>query len=149
MAGWRDFATATTGGRLNAQMITTRLERGRWQQLQWGVYATFSGPPPRQAWLWAAVLRAGPGAVLSHLTAAELHGLLDTPAEAIFVRSPPPAGSASRGWWSARPPAWPRPLSPAASRRGPAWRRPCSTWPSSPGPSTTPAAGSPRPAAGA
>jgi hypothetical protein len=52
------------------------------------VYAAFTGPPPRQAWLWAAVLRAGPGAVLSHLTAAELHALLDTPAEAIFVTVP-------------------------------------------------------------
>jgi hypothetical protein len=57
-------------------LIKRRLERGRWQQLHWGVYAVFTGPPPRQAWLWAAVLRAGPGTVLSHLTAAELHGLL-------------------------------------------------------------------------
>jgi len=73
---------------LTSQMITTRLERQRWQQLYRGVYAVFSGPPPRQAWLWAAVLRAGPGAVLSHLTAAELHGLLDSPAEAIFVTVP-------------------------------------------------------------
>ena len=73
---------------LSAQLIKRRLERGRWQQLHWGVYAVFTGPPPRKAWLWAAVLRAGPGAVLSHLTAAELHGLLDTPAEAIFVTVP-------------------------------------------------------------
>jgi predicted transcriptional regulator of viral defense system len=73
---------------LTPQIITTRLERGRWQQLYWGVYAAFTGPPPRRAWLWAAVLRAGPGAVLSHLTAAELHGLLDTPAETIFVTVP-------------------------------------------------------------
>jgi predicted transcriptional regulator of viral defense system len=73
---------------LTSQMITTRLERGRWQQLYRGVYAVFSGPPPRQAWLWAAVLRAGPGATLSHLTAAELHGLIDAPAEAVFVTVP-------------------------------------------------------------
>jgi len=73
---------------LSAQLIVRRLERQRWQQLYRGVYAVFSGPPPRRAWLWAAVLRAGPGAVLSHLTAAELHGLLDTPAEAIFVTVP-------------------------------------------------------------
>jgi hypothetical protein len=73
---------------LSAQLIKRRLERGRWQQIHWGVYAVFTGPPPRKAWLWAAVLRAGPGAVLSHLTAAELHGLLDTPAEAIFVTVP-------------------------------------------------------------
>ncbi len=73
---------------LSAQLIIRRVERQRWQQLYRGVYAVFSGPPPRQAWLWAAVLRAGPGAVLSHLSAAELHGLLDTPAEAIFVTVP-------------------------------------------------------------
>jgi Transcriptional regulator, AbiEi antitoxin len=73
---------------LSAQMIKRRVERGRWQQLHRGVYAVFTGPPPRESWLWAAVLRAGPGAVLSHLTAAELHGLLDTPAEAIFVTVP-------------------------------------------------------------
>ena len=69
-------------------MIKRRIERGRWQQLYWGVYAVFTGPPPRQTWLWAAVLRAGAGAVLSHLTAAELHGLIDAPAEAIFVTVP-------------------------------------------------------------
>jgi hypothetical protein len=73
---------------LSAQLITRRLERQRWQQLYRGVYAAFTGPPPRKAWLWAAVLRAGPGAVLSHLTAADLHGLLDPPAELIFVTVP-------------------------------------------------------------
>jgi hypothetical protein len=36
--------------------------------------------------MWAAVLAAGPGAVLCHRTAAELHGLLDAPkGEAIHV----------------------------------------------------------------
>ena len=73
---------------LSAQMIKRRLGRGRWQQLYWGVYAVFNGPPGRDTWLWAAVLRAGTGAVLSHLTAAELHGLIDSPAEAIFVTVP-------------------------------------------------------------
>jgi hypothetical protein len=50
---------------------------GRWQQLHFGVYATFTGTPPPDARLWAAVLRAGPQSILSHETAAELHGLLD------------------------------------------------------------------------
>src|SRR6516225_4744652 len=76
------------GAGLTSQMIATRLERRRWRMLYRGVYAIFTGPPPRESWLWAAVLRAGPGAVLSHLTAAELHGLLDVPAEAIFVTIP-------------------------------------------------------------
>ena len=73
---------------LSARAITRRLERGRWQQIYRGVYAAFNGPPSRDTWLWAAVLRAGPGAVLSYHTAAELHGLVDAPAEAIFVTVP-------------------------------------------------------------
>jgi predicted transcriptional regulator of viral defense system len=73
---------------LNPQLIIRRIERNRWQQLYRGVYATFTGPPPRETWLWAAVIRAGNGAVLSHQTAAELHGLIDAPAESIFVTVP-------------------------------------------------------------
>lgn len=73
---------------LNTKLIAKRLMRGRWQQLYRGVYAVFTGPPGRDTWLWAAVLRAGPGAVLSHQTAAELHGLIDSPAEAIYVTIP-------------------------------------------------------------
>ena len=45
---------------LTPQMITTRVERDRWQTLYRGVYAVFTGPQPRDAWLWAALLRAGP-----------------------------------------------------------------------------------------
>jgi predicted transcriptional regulator of viral defense system len=82
---------------LTSQVITTRLERQRWQMLYRGVYAVFNGPPPRDAWLWAAVLRVGPGAVLSHLTAAELHGLIDSPAEAIHLTIPASRRVASRG----------------------------------------------------
>jgi hypothetical protein len=73
---------------LNSKTIARRLTRGRWQQLYWGVYAVFTGPAPRQTWLWAAVLRAGDGAVLSHQSAAELHRLIDSPAEAIYVTIP-------------------------------------------------------------
>jgi hypothetical protein len=73
---------------LTAQVIDTRVERRRWQVLHRGVYAVFSGPPSRATQLWAAVLRAGEGAVLSHQTAAELHGLIDSPAEAICVTVP-------------------------------------------------------------
>jgi predicted transcriptional regulator of viral defense system len=76
------------GAGLSGQMIKKRVARGRWQQLHRGVYAVFSGPPPRETWLWAAVLRAGPGAVLSHRTAAEIHGLIDEPAQTIYVTVP-------------------------------------------------------------
>jgi very-short-patch-repair endonuclease len=79
------------------QLILERLKRRRWQQLFRGVYATFSGVPPRQTWLWAAVLRAGEGAVLSHQSAAELHGLAEYPAGAIYVTVPSSRRVAPRG----------------------------------------------------
>ena len=82
---------------LNRKTISRRLERGRWQQLFRGVYATFSGLPPRETWLWAAVLSAGEGAVLSHQTAAELHGLLTSPTDAIYVTVPSTRRVATRG----------------------------------------------------
>jgi hypothetical protein len=73
---------------LTAQVIKCRIDRGRWQRLHKGVYATFNGRADRQATLWAAVLRAGPGAVLSYQTAAELDGLIDKPSSAIHVTIP-------------------------------------------------------------
>jgi hypothetical protein len=73
---------------LTGKAITVRLRSGRWQRLHTGVYATFSGVPSRDAQLWAAVLRAGPGAALSHQTAAELYGLLPVPAPMIHVTVP-------------------------------------------------------------
>lgn len=73
---------------LKSQTIFRRLERGRWQQLHRGVYAVFTGPVPRETTLWAVLLRAGPGAALSYLTAAELHGLIDYPGESIYVTIP-------------------------------------------------------------
>jgi hypothetical protein len=56
--------------------------------MHWGVYATFSGEPGREAVLWAAVLRGGPGAVLSRQTAAELLGLADGRGEVIHLTVP-------------------------------------------------------------
>ena len=69
-------------------MIKFRVRSGRWQQLHPGVYATFTGIPSRSAWLWAAILSAGPGAVLSFQTAAELDGLSDNPTNPIHVTVP-------------------------------------------------------------
>ncbi len=65
-----------------------RVRSGAWQRLQRGTYATFSGGAPREARLWAALLRAGAGAVLSHETAAEIHGLADKPSGKIHVTVP-------------------------------------------------------------
>ena len=69
------------------------MESGRWQRLHKGVFATFSGPVPRLAGLWAAVLRAGDNAVISHHTAAEIWKLSDEPSSSIHVSVPRQAGS--------------------------------------------------------
>ncbi|MGC9670186.1 hypothetical protein ACNTMW_27040 [Planosporangium sp. 12N6] len=52
------------------------------------VYATHNGPLGRDCLLWAAVLRAGDGAVLSHESAAEMAGLVDEPQYPIHVTVP-------------------------------------------------------------
>jgi very-short-patch-repair endonuclease len=61
---------------LSDRQIEHRLRSGRWQRVHAGVYATFTGPLPREARLWAALRRAGKGAVLSHETAAEVQDLI-------------------------------------------------------------------------
>lgn len=73
---------------LSPGMIKFRVRTGRWRQIYPGVYATFSGDLTRRTRLWAAVLSAGPGAALSHETAAELHRLADKPAEVIHLTVP-------------------------------------------------------------
>jgi hypothetical protein len=78
---------ALAGGLTDAQ-IERRLRGGRWQRLFGRVYATYSGKPSRGSLLWAVVLRAGRGAVLSHETAAELAGLTDRPAKPVHVTVP-------------------------------------------------------------
>lgn len=69
---------------LSRWQIEHRLASGAWQRVYPGVYATFSGPLSRDAQLWAAIRRAGPGAMLSHETAAEVHGIVDTPLGAVI-----------------------------------------------------------------
>ncbi len=54
--------------------IVSKVKHGLWQQLHPGVYGVFTGAVSREARLWAAVLYAGPGALLSHETAAEVSG---------------------------------------------------------------------------
>jgi hypothetical protein len=76
------------GGGITRHVIKSRLRQGRWQRMHTGVYATFSGQPERLAILWAAVLRVGQGAVLSHQTAAELARLDDRPSALIHVTLP-------------------------------------------------------------
>ena len=73
---------------IDPHAMRSRVRNGRWQRLQRGVYATFSGEPARETVLWAALLRAGPDAVLSHQTAAERHGLIDEPSSLISITVP-------------------------------------------------------------
>ena len=65
--------------------IRSKIRSGRWWRVYRGVYATFTGPVNRNAQLWAALLYAGPGAVLSHETAAEVDGLVDRPSALIHL----------------------------------------------------------------
>jgi hypothetical protein len=80
IARWQALAAG-----LAPDTIRNQLRSGRWQPLYRGVYLTFTGEPSRMAQLWGAVLRAGPGAALSHHTAAELDKLSDTPGNPLHV----------------------------------------------------------------
>jgi hypothetical protein len=82
------------------EVIRHRVRRGYWQQLQAGVYTDCAGTPKRESLIWAALLRAGPGAVVSHWTAAERHGLVDRPSAAIHLTVPAERHPAR---WSAIP----------------------------------------------
>jgi len=68
--------------------IECRLRSGAWRRLYRGVYATFTGDLSRDARLWATVLWAGPGVVLSHETAAEIQHLIDKPSQRIHITVP-------------------------------------------------------------
>lgn len=73
---------------LDPENLRNRARYGDWQRLQRGVYATYTGTPTREAELWAAILRAGRDAVLSHFTAAERHGLATRPSQSIHITVP-------------------------------------------------------------
>ncbi len=83
LARWQ---TAASPDDLSA--IGSLVRAGRWQTMYRGVYAAYTGPPARESMLWAAVLRCGPTAALSHFTAAEIDGLADRPSQALHVTIP-------------------------------------------------------------
>jgi hypothetical protein len=68
--------------------IDSKPKHGQWQQIHPGVYGTFTGTVAWDARLWAAVLYAGPGALLSHETAAEILRLTDRRSPVIQVTIP-------------------------------------------------------------
>lgn len=73
---------------LSEHTITSKVRSGRWQAIYRGVYTTFNGPVDRRSRLWATLLWAGPGALLSHESAAEIHRLTDKPAGILHVTVP-------------------------------------------------------------
>jgi hypothetical protein len=87
-AGLVTRAQALSAG-LSSNAITSKVVHTRWTQVHRGVYATFTGPLTRHAQLWAAVLYAGPGARLSHQTAAEVIRLAVPKSPLIHVAIPP------------------------------------------------------------
>jgi predicted transcriptional regulator of viral defense system len=85
IASWQAEAAGISPGHMQ-----DLVRWGHWQRIHRGVYATFTGEPPRSAFLWAATLRAGPHAILSHETAAELDGLIDGRSRLIHITVPEP-----------------------------------------------------------
>jgi predicted transcriptional regulator of viral defense system len=83
IASWQAEAAG-----LSPRRVESLVRTGHWQRLHYGVYAAFTGEPPRDAVLWAAVLRAGPYSILSHETAAELDGLIEKRSKLIHVTVP-------------------------------------------------------------
>lgn len=67
---------------------TSKVNCDQWQQVYPGVYAAFTGPVSWGTRLWAAVLYAGPGALLSHETAAEILRISDRRSQVIHVTIP-------------------------------------------------------------
>jgi hypothetical protein len=61
---------------ISRAVIVNNVLAGRWRQVLRGVYATYTGDPPRAGLVSAALLYGGPEAVLSHRTAAEEWGML-------------------------------------------------------------------------
>jgi hypothetical protein len=56
-------------------IVRSQMRLKRWRRVLPGVYATFTGPLPDLARVWAAVLYAGPNSAASHDSAAWLAGL--------------------------------------------------------------------------
>ncbi len=95
---------------LSRNTVTSKVKLGRWKRIYPGVYATFTGPITRDARLWAVVLYAGPGARLSHGTAAELLRFSEEQCPLIHVTIPgsrkvrtPPGAVIHRSSYLSRP----------------------------------------------
>ncbi len=80
-------AQAIAGG-LSREQLAWRVESGRWQRVHPRVYGAHSGELTRAQRELAALLYAGPGAALSHNTAARHDGLLGHESAVVHVTVP-------------------------------------------------------------
>jgi predicted transcriptional regulator of viral defense system len=82
---------------LNDQAIAKRVERGRLHRIHGRVYSLTPRVMTERGRFMAAVLACGPGAVLSHRSAAYLWGLVDSWDEPIDVTAPNRRGRSPKG----------------------------------------------------
>ena len=71
-----------------ADWVERQVASGRWRRMARGVLVTYSGPLTWRTRASAALVRAGPGALLSHRSAAFLHGFAGSPPQIIDVTIP-------------------------------------------------------------
>jgi hypothetical protein len=89
-----------TGCGLSAGAVKAQIEARRWQRLGPRVVVAHNARLDHAQVLWVAVLRCGDGAMLSHQTAAYLHGLVSATPDVVHVTIParrriePPPGVA-------------------------------------------------------
>lgn len=91
VAWWQIHAAGYT-----RDLVDARLRRGRLHRINRGAYAVGHRSLTGDARWMAAVLSLGPGAVLSHRSAAALWGLADAPSPLIDVTVPGPGGRKRR-----------------------------------------------------
>jgi ferredoxin len=89
---WQQRGVLTTRqaieGGMTMDLLRSRVRQGIWQRAHTGIYVVHSGPVDRESAQWAAVLRAGAGAMLSFRSAAEVAGLADPQDGLIHVTVP-------------------------------------------------------------
>jgi very-short-patch-repair endonuclease len=82
---------------LDAGVARQRASTGRLHRINQGVYAVGHSLLSKKGHLMSAVLACGPGAVLSHRSAAYLHGILDDRRNRVDVIAPNRRGRAPKG----------------------------------------------------
>ena len=83
---WRDLAAA----RISRPWLDRRLETGELTQLARGIFKIGPQPPTQDEFEMAALMKAGEGAVLSHITAARRLGLAVPKARIVHLTIPGP-----------------------------------------------------------